>query len=204
MSRTNFVRTHCIGAHFDHANLSESIFWHVNAKGAFFNNADLTNVNFTLTNLHSSDFTNTRITDSQLWNAISIQDARLPNGTLLRDPNLINNGQADCNISLLDNWKLLIGKVSTMMSDEDRSNCHFALQSFDIGAIMLQRINLSNISNFTFWSHSQAILKARMGIGVSIQLRGMNSTENILVQQNFSKFNYISNHFRASFIYRHD
>jgi uncharacterized protein YjbI with pentapeptide repeats len=172
-----------------------SIFWHANTKGAFFNSADLTNVNFTLANLHSSDFSNTVITDSQLRSALSIRDARLPNGTLLLDPNLVKNGQADCNVSLLDKWKLQIGNVTTVMSDDDKSNCHFALQSFDIGATMWQRINLSNTLNYTFWSHSQAVLKARMGIDVNIQLRGVSSTGQIITQQNFSKFKCTINQF---------
>ncbi|CAF4192822.1 unnamed protein product, partial [Rotaria sp. Silwood2] len=65
-SHTNFADARCMDA-----NLSMSIFSHVNAKNAVFSNAD---------------FINTNITDSQLRSILSIRDARLPNGTLGHDP----------------------------------------------------------------------------------------------------------------------
>jgi uncharacterized protein YjbI with pentapeptide repeats len=199
MSHTNFTRTRCTAAHFDQADLSHSIFWNVNAKGAYFDRADLTNVNFSRSNLHETDFNNTKVTDSQLFSALSIRDARLPNGTLARDPNLINNGQADCNISLVKNWKLQTGKVTTEISDDNTSNCHFVLQSYDNGATMSQRISLLNIWDSNIWPYPRAVLSARVGIDVSIQLSGISSIGKTRAQYKISKFKHNSKHFGAFF-----
>jgi hypothetical protein len=38
---------------------------------------------------------------------------------------------------------------------------------------MLQRINLSNVLNYDLWPYSQAVLGARMGSGISIQMNGI-------------------------------
>ncbi|CAF4261060.1 unnamed protein product [Rotaria sp. Silwood2] len=107
-----------------------------------------------------ADFTGTNITDGQLRSALSIHGARLPNGTLSHDTNLLNNSQADCNISLVDSWTLKTGNVTTMMSDKNNTNCQFTLQSLAIGATMLQRVNLLNKWDSKSWPYSQAVLSA--------------------------------------------
>ncbi|CAF1662594.1 unnamed protein product, partial [Rotaria magnacalcarata] len=101
---TELMQAHCIEAHFVQAILLHSTFSHANAKSAAFYRANLTDVDFSFANLYNADFADTQITDSELWSALSIRDALLPNGTIARDPNLIKNGEADCNISLVDHW----------------------------------------------------------------------------------------------------
>ncbi|CAF3855415.1 unnamed protein product [Rotaria magnacalcarata] len=186
MSGTDLRRTTCVAARFDYANLSQSNFGGANVKRTSFHKTDLTNVNFSDTNLYKSNFTETKITDSQLKSTLSIQDALLPNGTLAHDSNLIKNGQADCNISLLDSWKLQSGDVSTMTSEEDRTDCQFALQSFAAGASMSQRVTLPKKWESNSWPYSHAVLNANMGVGVTIQLRGINSSDQISAQQMFN------------------
>ncbi|CAF3233557.1 unnamed protein product [Rotaria sp. Silwood2] len=185
ISRTSFEQTSCTAARFDHANLSNATFRYADAKGASFIRIDLINVDFSHANLYKADFTGSNITDSQLRRALSVQDAKLPNGTLARDPNLINNGQANCNVSVVGSWKVEIGNVTAVMVDENITNCQFTLQSVATGATMSQLIDLSSNFHKNSWPHSQAVLNARMSIGVSIHLRGINSSGQILVQQNF-------------------
>jgi uncharacterized protein YjbI with pentapeptide repeats len=142
-SYTDFQYASCVAAGFNYANLSYSSFWHSNVRYALFMEADLTNVNFSNANLYKAEFTGTNILDSQLQSALSIEDARLPNQTFARDPNLMNNGQADCNIPLANSWTLLTGKITTMISDNKMNDCNFVLQSYNTGATMFQRVDLS-------------------------------------------------------------
>ena len=174
--------------HFDGANLSMSIFLHANAKEARFSDVNLNMVNFTLANLQKTKFLDTRITDEQLKSALSIRDARLSKSRYLRDPNRIKNGYADCNSPLTDSWLLQTGRVIPMRTNENSSICHFTLQSLGSGAIMAQRVKLSNIWNSDLWPYSHAVLNAKMGNNVSIQLSGFNNIGEILGQRNASKY----------------
>ena len=136
MQHTNFEQARRLLADFVDTNLFMSTFWRANAKGAHFREVGMRMVNFTLANLHRTEFWETSITDEQLKSAHSIRAARLINGTLARDRNLIKNGYADCNSPLSDSWLLQTGRVISAMSSEDSSNCQFTLQSVGIGAIM--------------------------------------------------------------------
>lgn len=194
MSHTNFVQTQCKMANFDHADLSMSLFVHANAKGALFIGANLTNVNFSFANLRMANFTNTLITDSQLQSALSIRDAQLPNGRLGRDPNLIKNGHASCNISVANNWQLQHGNITAVTLDTDPSNCQFASQSDVVEAIMSQKINLTLFWNTTYWKYCRVSLFARMTTGVIIQLRGMTNNRKVLDQSFLSRLKYIKHY----------
>jgi uncharacterized protein YjbI with pentapeptide repeats len=165
--------------------------------------ADLSNVSFLHANLYKADFSNANITDMQLDSALSIQNALLTDREPAQDKNLISNGQADCNIALVDNWILQTGNITTMISDKDVSKCHFVLQSYNMGATMLQRTGLPNWDP-NVWSYTQAVLSASMSIGVSIQLTGISSTRRIHAQQKLSKCQHTSTDFITSFVYRFD
>lgn len=169
MPHTKFERTRCIAAHFEGANLSQSIFYQVNAKGAFFNISDLTNTNFSLTNLQKADFSQTQITISQLESTLSIRDAVLPNRTHANNSNLIKNGYANCNIHLLLAWTLTHGNITVMRTEINFNSCRFVLQSNDVGASMYQKISLTHWDS-SFWKYSVTILNARMTNGVLIEL----------------------------------
>ena len=194
MQYTDFVQARRMLVHFVSANLSMSTFWHSNAKGARFSRADLKLVNFTLANLQKTEFSKTSATDEQLKSALSIRNARLSNKTLGRDRNLIRNGNADCNSSITDSWLLQTGTVILTRSTKNKNKCHFILQSLDTGAIMLQRVNLSDIWNPDFWPYSHAVLNAQMGIGVSIQIRGLDNIGEILGQRSSSMYTLTRDH----------
>jgi uncharacterized protein YjbI with pentapeptide repeats len=189
---TNFENTTAIAADFTYANLSNSTFINSNIKRAIFTGADLSNVDFHGANLHKADFTDTNISDNQLHSALSIQDAILPNRTRSQDKNLISNGQADCNIPLVDSWQLERGDVTIEMSEKNNANCQFTLKSLATEAMMLQRVNLSEKWDSSSWPYSQAILTAQMSMGVSIQLKGINTNGVVSSQQTLSEFRYIS------------
>ena len=183
MPNTNFVEARRMIASFEGADLLGSVFSHANVKEAHFYGNDLTTANFTFANLQKTDFTDTQLSESQLQSALPIQDARLPNGTLGRDGNLITNGKADCNSSLIERWEIKSGNVTATMLDKNSSNCYFVVQSYDSGALMLQRIKLTNVWDPRLWPYSKAVLNARMGNGVPIQLNGMSGSGQILTQQ---------------------
>jgi uncharacterized protein YjbI with pentapeptide repeats len=191
MPYTNFKHARRMIASFDGADLSSSVFLHSNLQGAQFRRNNLTTVNFSHANLQEIDFTNTDITESQIKSALSIQDARLPNQTAVRNPNLINNGKIECNNSLVGSWELQTGQV-TRMASVIGSSCRFVLQFYDTRPVMLQCINLSKVWDPHLWPYSHAILNARMGNGASIHLNGMSSSRKILDQRNSSKFNWQS------------
>jgi hypothetical protein len=172
-----------MNARFDRANLTMSSFKNANAKGAVFNSANLIDVNFAFANLQNADFMNTMVTDSQLKSALSIQNARLPNGTLGQDTPLIKNGNADCSIAVAKNWQLKMGAVTTVVSRIDESNCIFALRSNDIGATMSQRVNPSGAWNQSLWKTLRVTLRARMTSRVSIQMEARSRTGKVLDQQ---------------------
>ncbi|CAF1533281.1 unnamed protein product [Rotaria magnacalcarata] len=173
VSNTNFRRSSCVASKFNNASLSYCNFWYSNLKYAVFHEAYLNQVNFSRANLYESDFTGTNITEKELKDALSIEDAALLNGTTAHDENLINDGQADCNISHISGWTLSNGNVTPVISNKSNSNCQFTLQSLSTGATMYQRVNLSDMWDSNFWTHSEAVLSAKMSTGVSIELRGI-------------------------------
>ncbi|CAF3357720.1 unnamed protein product [Rotaria socialis] len=173
VSNTNFRQSSCVASKFNYASLSYCNFWYSNLKYAVFHEAYLNQVNFSRANLYESDFTGTNITEKELKDALSIEDAALLNGTTAHDENLINEGQADCNISYISGWTLSNGNVTPVISNKSNSNCQFTLQSLSTGATMYQRVNLSDKWDSNFWAHSEAVLSAKMSTGVSIELRGI-------------------------------
>jgi uncharacterized protein YjbI with pentapeptide repeats len=194
MPNTNFVQAQCMITRFDYADLTMSVFSHANVKGASFYDSDLLGVNFSDANLQKANFTDTQLTESQLQSAFSIRDTVFPNRTLGRDPNLIANGKADCNSSLLGRWQLKAGNITSTKLNESRSDCYFVLQSYALGAVMRESIKLVGVWDAHVWPYSQAVLNARLGNNVSIQLSGISSSGKILNQHNSSKFKYNDNH----------
>lgn len=184
---TNFQKTICVAALFFWTDLTNASFWHSNLKRTTFKRATLTGVNFSDANLYGMKFIETRITDKQLENALSIQEAVLVNGTRTHDKNLIDNSENRCNISQTNDWMLESGSVNVTISNEYKGHCMLTLQSFSTGAVIYQRINLSNKWDSNFWSYSKAVLSAKMSDGVFIELKGINSNNEILARQSLSK-----------------
>ncbi|CAM4857880.1 unnamed protein product [Rotaria socialis] len=172
---TDFRQTTFSTVHFIGATLSYSNFSYSDAKHASFVRSSLSYIDFSDANFYKANFTGANITESQFESALSIQDATLPNGTLAHDMNLIENGQADCNINLTLSWTLKNDDVFTVSSDKDNYNCKFTLKPNRTRATISQRVNLSNKWSLTFWPNSHVVLSASMSIGVSIQLRVISS-----------------------------
>ena len=162
-------------------------FFNANLKNATFNGAILSYVDFSRANLAQADLFNTRLRDSQLQSALSIRGARLPNGSLGRDPNLLRNGHADCNMSVHTNWQVREGDVATIQSPTGQNGCHFVSQPSNIEASMWQRINLTNLWDSNLWDKSRALLFARLGNGVSIQISGESANGTVLGQARLSE-----------------
>lgn len=154
--------------------------------------ATFINVNFSEANLQNADFSNTALMQDQLQSALSTRDARLPNGSLFRNSNLIGNGYAQCNLSVSSQWKMRTGNITIGASKDQINECHFVLQSYDIGAIMWQRISLANSPKSYFDFHLKGVLNARMSLGVSMRLSAIEETENVVSEKNLSKWTLFS------------
>ncbi|CAF3646530.1 unnamed protein product [Rotaria socialis] len=188
-SYIEFRKATCIAALFSSATLSESSFRHSNIKHASFKDAKLNNVDFFRANLYKADFSAAEIEDSNLQSALSTQDVLKDGETIFHDSNLLNDGQYDCNISLDNSWILQTGHVTKIMSNKSNLSCRFTLQLRTERATMLQRVDLSNKWDSSIWPNSQAVLRAHMSDGVSMQLKGIKrnysvSAKEILVEPN--------------------
>lgn len=189
-SYTRFQNTSCVAASFAFANLTHASFWRSNLKHASFERADLTMTDFTYSNLYNVTLTGTRVRDIQLEKALSIYDALLPNGTRARNKNLIRTGEPNCNIFQTNGWILRRGNLSIAMSNQFGSYCDLILQPMFTGATIYQRVNLSNAWDATFHSYSQAVLRANLSFGVSMELIGINNNSKMIDKQVLSEFHY--------------
>jgi hypothetical protein len=147
----------------------------------------LTRANLFLANLENTDFTNSTIADNQLQSALSIRNAKLPNGTLGLGRNLVKNGDTNCNISLVNHWQVEIGNIAVVVFKNDRNQCRFSLQSITTGAIMSQRIFLVDIWNSSFWTRSSVELQAQISSAVSIELISKTSNKTVVDRRIASK-----------------
>ena len=192
MPYTDFVRAQRVLANFIGANLTMSDFRHANLREAQFNKAVLEMVNFSGANLHLADLNGTSITAEQLKSALSIRDARLPNGSLGRDPNLIINGHADCNRSLNQDWVVESGIIDIKKFSSENTDCVFALQSDATEAMMRQEMNLSSVWESDLWPYSRVLLSVRMNGSVSVELNGYDTIGQMVAQIQTSMLSIIS------------
>jgi uncharacterized protein YjbI with pentapeptide repeats len=186
MPHTIFEKCECRRVDFSYANLSGSVFWNANLENVSFQNADLAYVNFSGANLWNADFTNTTITDSQLQSALSIRNAKLPNGTLGRARNLIKNGDANCNIKSLYPWHVQNGSIMVVASKKNLNDCQFVLQSNVIGATMSQRIHLGDIWDSTLWTTSNVELHLNNSSGISTNIYGLSNNGTVIQKKLYS------------------
>ncbi|CAF1549348.1 unnamed protein product [Rotaria magnacalcarata] len=198
VSSTNFHQSSCVASRFDYGSLSYCNFWHSNLKDATFKQAKLNHFNFSRANLYKTDFTGTNISESELKDALSIQDAVLSNGTPVHDENLISNGQADCNISHISGWTVSNGNITSVISNSSNSNCQFTLQSLSTGAAMYQRVRLSDKWDSNLWAYSEAVLSAKMSVGVSMELKGLQKNKSVSSKETLSKFQCATSEFHIS------
>ncbi|CAM4755809.1 unnamed protein product [Rotaria magnacalcarata] len=198
VSNANFQQSSCVASIFDYGMLSYCNFWHSNLKDAAFQRAALNQVNFSRANLYKTTFIGAYMIKSELNNTLSIQDAILTNGIRGHDENLISNGQADCNISHISGWTVSNGNITSVISNSSNSNCQFTLQSLSTGATMYQRVNLSDKWDSSFWPYSQAVLSAKMSVGISMELKGIKNDHSVSSKETLSKLQYATNEFHIS------
>ena len=168
MDTAEFSSVKCEHAIFVGAKISECFFNRANAKYADLSYADLTGSDFTeviffaailpYTNLINVSFNGTdfrqanlsyskfaRIDESQLNDAISIRGARLFNNSIIvRDRNLIKNGDAHCNISINTYWNIQPKNSISIASDKQKPNNCIFLSSSITGSIMSQNVSLTS------------------------------------------------------------
>lgn len=168
--------------------MTNASFCHSNLNLASFNRANLENTDFSHANLHEATFANTFITDEQLKSALSIHDTLLSNGTRTYGKNLINDGKTSCNIYGGSGWILRNGNVTIVKPSHSSSYCEFSLQSVSTGATIYQRFDIAKYWNPILWPYAQAVLSANVSFGVSIELSGIKSNDQILKRRTLSKF----------------
>lgn len=187
MQQTNFERTRCVNIGFHAVNLSYSTFSYANAKYSRFSIVDFNQVNFSFANLQSSDLLHTNMVAEQLRSAISFRNARINKTLNMSESNLIQNGDVNCHIPLFKYWTLQLGQINIEISKENKSNCYFALQSYDTGAIMFQNVDISNKWDCNSWPRSEIVLSANMSMNVSIELRQIDDRHQIHSRKYLSK-----------------
>ena len=183
MTNVTCNQARLMNSRFDYAKLNFSSFWRADLYNVSFHGVDLRTVDFSRANLQRVDFTNASITDRQLRSALSIRNARLPNGTLGRDPNLLKNGHADCNTSVHQHWQVREGGVVATSSGRGPRYCHFAAQASNTEAMMSQRISLADIWSSYFGGSPEAVLLARLAGNVSVQITGISNTGQVMNRQ---------------------
>ena len=175
ISRSQFEKCWCENIDFTYADLKNSVF----------HNAQLTDSNFTFSQIRIVDFSGAAINDQQFQSMLSICDARLPNGTFEYRENLIKYGDADCNRSLIDPWRIDNGSIAMMLFND--SQCHFSAQSTTTSALMSQRISLRDSWDSSFWKISFVELEAQMSGHVSVDLFGKSRNGTIVNNHSISK-----------------
>ena len=134
-------------------------------------------------NIYKVNFSGVRYLKIWPESVFLMHDVFLPNGSRVKDVNLIDNGHADCNISLDANWIVSHGKVITQGSGINTSDCYFGLQSYDSGATMVQYYHLANTWDSCSWPYLKVILKAHMSDHVTIELAALNNDGQILAER---------------------
>ena len=145
-----FHRSKLRNAIFNNCCCDKTDFTNADLRGSSFYRAQLDQTNFLLANLQKVDLRETDIEDHQLESALSIQNAKLPNGTLAQDRNLVKNGDANCHIPLTQYWQIHNGSIAIVPLNTDQHQCQFVLRSMAIGATMSQIISLENLPDTSF------------------------------------------------------
>lgn len=153
-------------ADFSSTNLTATTFSKANLKNVSFRNALLIDVDFSQANLCNADLTNTTITDKQLQSALSIRNARLPNGTLGRARNLLHHSNSNCK--------------NMPVSTQHVRNVNVT--------VLRQRIKLIDVWDADNWPDSNVEFHFHRIDGIAIELRALDANGTILHQQFSSKF----------------
>ena len=148
----SFIGTNTKYTDMSYADLKDSRFNGASLFAAMLPYANLINVNFDGTDFRQANLSYTKFghfNESQLNSAISIRGAQLSNKSIIaRDRNLINNGDAHCNLSIERYWSIKPKNSVSVHSDEHKSdNCVF-VSSTTAGSIMSQNVSLTAFIEF--------------------------------------------------------
>ena len=182
LSLTNLDMRH---ANFTEADLTLTSFYSSKLDRAIFKDAIIVMSNFSFTSLN-----NASISNEQLSNALSIRGAILPNGTLVdRDPNLLNNGHADCNDKWLNNsWQIFPSDGIVIAGKDDlHDNCLFVNQINGTSS-MSQRANLTRFDPLTSRQRTVLVLTISGGGQIS-SVRIDDHFDRLLISRNFTEGN---------------
>jgi hypothetical protein len=92
----------------------------------------------------------------------------------------VKNGDADCNITLAQDWRVQNGSIAVAATEKSRNDCQFSLQSLATGAVMSQRVVLAQFWDSSIWTNSTVELQVHMSNGVLIELSGTISNGTVL------------------------
>lgn len=185
-----------IHAHFLHTELSNVNFEHANLKYSVFEKSMLENINFNQANLFSSVFKNTSVLlMSETNQELSVHLVELNNGTIIKDRNLLVNGDADCNSSYPMHWTILKGIVNVGALNSFSNNCYFIVRNNESIASIKQTLDISGWDR-NRWPKSELLVTAVMSEGVKVLIKS-NNTINYLQ----SNTDQCKNHSKRVFLY---
>lgn len=175
----DFGNARVVKTYFNDASLGASNFKWSNIKYSSFINASLIFSAYDNAVFYETNFKNAQMTRVYLKNAWALDSVVLPNRTIV-NTNLLMNNITDCGKFLDKYWVIKTGNISVSVSMGNPKNCRIVLRSHDTGATLFWRTKLSEKWDFSRWSYSRGVLSARMSLGVSLQLNGINSEGLIL------------------------
>ncbi|CAF4091361.1 unnamed protein product [Adineta steineri] len=214
LQSTNFSKSICDGAIFSKVDLINASFLQAKIKDLDLSNLNLQNIDFsgadltfttlsrstldnvkfngTITFLTNFSFTTMKkafISDEQLSNALTIQGAKLPNGTVFQhDPNLLSNGYANCSHKLLNsNWKVFpLGAIIISPKNISSHECIF-MNQMNSSSSMSQNITLIKHKTLTLARRAILIVTVRSGVGKIASIRLDDHANKLISMRNFTK-----------------
>jgi uncharacterized protein YjbI with pentapeptide repeats len=179
-----FTKAELMEASFVQAKLKEINFTNLDMRDVDFSGADLTLATLSYAKLDKAKFNETivvminfsftsmkkaRISNDQLFKALSIRGMILPNEIVIdRDPNMLYNGHANCNrTSLNSNWQISPPDAIVILPKFDfPEDCLFIKQIND-SSFMSQRANLTRYLPLTSRNRAILVLRVRSGGNIS-------------------------------------
>ncbi|CAF1465272.1 unnamed protein product [Rotaria sp. Silwood1] len=162
----NMTRTNLYGADLRYSKLVGTVLEYANLV-----RADLTNIDFGWVDLSYANLTDAKgLNEHSFDQVLSIHHAVLSNGTLgPKKPLLpLKNGEAQCNVSLHDNWIIEKGEIVVQPSSDSNEslNCIFTPNlSSSLPALMSQRFLIpSKYEVLLYGERAIAVIRAEMGM----------------------------------------
>ena len=160
-----------------------------NLKDVQLSGIDWRKVDFHQANLQRATFDDAVIDENLIRRARSVHDARLPNGTLARDRNLVRDGYDTRRFAGEQSWTIEQGFIDKESStDDEHDSCRYILSTRENSASMSQTVWLSSIWNSNDWPSSYAQLRVTASDGVIVEFVGLTNKGQIINQLTRSKY----------------